>query len=287
VKSILFIAIGERINATRKSIREAIYARDAEFIRAEAAAQAAAGASVIDLNGGTKPEEELANLEWIIDTVATAIDKPFCIDSASSEALSFATRRIIEVSGRRPPENGLLENGVPWLLINSISAEKERYEGVLPVIREFKASVIALALDDSGMPDDAEKRVSVGRALIERLMSDGVPQERIFADPLIMPVGLDPNLGPQILETVRAFRASFPDVHITCGLTNVSHGLPARQLLNRTFLVMLAAAGLDSAILDPTDKKLMSALRAAMVLSGRDPYCSDFISAFRSNLLDA
>jgi 5-methyltetrahydrofolate--homocysteine methyltransferase len=286
VKSCVFITIGERINATRKSIREAIAARNADTIRAEAVMQAEAGASAIDINGGTNPEEEVENLSWIIDIVAPAVSKPFCIDSADPKALSFAARRIIELSGRRPPESGLDENGIPWLIINSISAEKERYDGVLPILQEYRASVVALALDDTGMPEDAEKRIAVGGALIERLLSDGLTPERILADPLIMPAGVNTGAGPMIVETVRALRASFPAVHITCGLTNVSHGLPARKLLNRTFLAVLVAAGLDSAILDPTDRGLMSALRAALALAGRDPYCSNFIAAFRSGLLD-
>ncbi len=282
----MFITIGERINATRKSVREAIQARDAETIRSEAVRQAEAGATVIDVNGGTRPEEEMDNLSWLLEVVAPAVGKPLCIDSANPAALSFAVEKVISLRGEKPPESGLTADDAPWLLINSISAEKSRYESVLPVVRKYNASVVALALDDSGMPDDAEKRIAVGGALIKRLMADGVPAGRIFADPLIMPAGVNTATGPYILRTVRAFREEFPDIHITCGLSNVSHGLPVRSLLNRTFLIMLIASGADSAILDPTDKVLVASLKAALALADRDPFCADYITAFRSKLLD-
>ncbi len=283
----MFITIAERINATRKNIREAIEKRDAEAIKAEAVAQASAGASLIDVNGGTRPDEERANLDWLIDIVAGATDKPLCVDSANPSLLEEAAAKISSKRSGPPPENGLEPDGAPWLLLNSLSAEKDKYDGVLPVAIKHKASVVALLMDDSGMPEDAAKRIETGRALVKRLVSDGVPQERIFADPLIMPAGVNPALAAGILKTVRALRDEFPGIRITCGLTNVSHGLPARHLLNRTYLAMLIASGLDSAIMDPTDVKLRSALRAAMALTDKDPFCSAYIRDYRKNLLDA
>jgi len=282
----MFITIGERINATRKNIRDALTARNADIIRAEAAAQAEAGATLIDLNGGTRIEEERVNIEWLLGIVVPAVKRPLCIDSASSAAIEFAAEKIIELRGAAPPENGAAPDGAPWLLLNSISAEKERYDGMLPVALKYNASVVALAMDDAGMPSDSRKRIETARALVGRLTSDGLPAQRIFIDPLVMPVGVNPSLGLQLVETVKVLRDEFPDVHITCGLSNVSHGLPARSLLNGAFLVMLVAAGLDSAILDPTDRRLMSMLRAALALAGRDVWCADFISAFRKKQLD-
>lgn len=283
----LFITIAERINATRKNIREAIEKRDAEAIKAEAVEQAAAGASLIDVNGGTRPDEERANLDWLIDVVTGAADRPLCVDSANPSLLEEAAGKILSKRGAPPPENGLEPDGLPWLLLNSLSAEKDKYDGVLPVALKHKASVVALLMDDSGMPEDAAKRIETGRALVKRLVADGVPHERIFADPLIMPAGVNPALAAGMLKSVRALRDEFPGIHITCGLTNISHGLPARHLLNRTYLAMLVAAGLDSAIMDPTDVKLRSALRAALALTDKDPYCSDYIRDYRKKLLDA
>ncbi len=283
----MFITIAERINATRKNIREAIEKRDAEAIKAEAVAQAAAGASLIDVNGGTRPDEERANLDWLIDIVAGATDKPLCVDSANPSLLEEAAAKISSKRNCPPPENGLEPDGAPWLLLNSLSAEKDKYDGVLPVAIRHKASVVALLMDDSGMPEDAAKRIETGKALVKRLVSDGVPEKRIFTDPLIMPAGVNPALAAGILKAVRALRDEFPGIRITCGLTNVSHGLPARHLLNRTYLAMLIASGLDSAIMDPTDIKLRSALRAALALTDKDPFCSDYIRDYRKNLLDA
>lgn len=282
----MFISIAERINATRKNIKSAIAARDSEFIRSEAVAQAEAGAVLIDVNGGTRPEEERDNLDWLLGVVAPSVQNPLCIDSANPEVLGFAAEKIIEISKKQPPENGEAADGVPWLLLNSISAEKQRYDGVLPVALKYNASVAALAMDDSGMPSDAEKRIETARGLVKRLISDGVPARRIFIDPLVIPAGVNASIGPQLVKTVRSFREEFPDAHITCGLTNVSHGLPARSLLNGVFLAMLISAGLDSAILDPTDRRLMANLKAALVLADRDPYCAEYITAFRKNLLN-
>jgi cobalamin-dependent methionine synthase I len=283
----MFVSIAERINATRKNIKAAIEARDSEAIRNEAVSQAEAGAVMIDINGGTRPEEERRNLDWLIGIVVPAVKKPLCVDSASPEALAFAAEKILELYGAQPPENGMTADGAPWLLLNSISGEKSRYDGVLPVAIKYNASVIALCMDDSGMPADAEKRIAAGRELVKRLAADGLPAERIFIDPLVMPVGVNNSLGPQLMKTVSALREEFPGSRITCGLSNVSHGLPARSLLNRTFLAMLIGAGLDSAILDPTDRRLAAALRAALVMSGRDSNCAGFLAAFRKKLLDA
>jgi len=282
----LFITIAERINATRKNIRAAIESRDEAAIRAEAVNQAEAGATVIDVNGGTKPEEEKANLDWLLGIVAPAVRNPLCIDCADPELLEGAAERILEIRDAGVPSESLDPDGVPWLMINSISAEKERYDAVLPIALKYKASVLTLLMGDEGMPSDAADRIKTGRDLIPRLLNDGVKAGEIFIDPLIMPAGINTELGPQIFRTIRTLGDEFPGVRFTCGLTNVSHGLPVRPLLNRTFLTMLIASGLDSAILDPTDRRLTASLRAALALANMDPFCAGYINAFRNNLLD-
>ncbi|HOO55469.1 MAG TPA: dihydropteroate synthase [bacterium] len=282
----MFITVAERINATRKSIREAIETKNEEIIRKEVSTQAESGATMIDINGGTRPEEEKDNLEWLLGIALPILDKPVCIDSANPALLDFAAGKVIELKGIEVPSNPILGNGAPWLMLNSITAEKEKYEGVLPLIHKYNASVVALALDDSGMPGNDDKRILVGRELVQRLEKDGVPNSRVFVDPLVMPVSVNTGVGPRLLRTITQLKGEFPELHFTCGLTNVSYGLPERKLLNRAFLIMMIAAGLDCAILDPTDITLMSSLYAALVLIDQDEFCANYISAFRNNKLD-
>ena len=263
------IIVGERINASRKRIARALEERDAARIQKEARRQAECGASYIDVNAGTSVAKEVENLKWLPEVVAGAVELPLCVDSANPAALDAAL-----------PLN---RHGQP--MINSITAEKERLEGILPLIRKYKSKVVALTMDDSGMPEDAEGRVAVALALHERLKAEGVPDGDIFFDVLIRPVSTDPSQAMHCLEAVRQVREKLPDVHFMCGMSNVSFGLPKRRVLNRTFLTLLMAAGQDGAILDPTEKDVAAALFATRALLGRDEYCMEYITADREGRL--
>lgn len=281
------LTIGERINATRKAVAAAITARDEAAVRAEIDLQLAGGALMLDINGGTTPETETGNMDWLVAVTAAHTDAPLCLDSAKPGVIETAAAALMRARGIDVPGHFEISPGIPWLLINSISAESERYELILPLVKKYNAAVAALCMGDGDMPSSAEDRIRIGAELIERLAADGVAHERVYIDPLVLPVGVEAASGLAVIETIADLKNRYPDVRTVCGLSNVSFGLPARGLLNRTFLALLTAAGLDAAIVDTSDAKLMSALRAALALCNRDPYCADYITAFRNNLLDA
>ncbi|MEW5945577.1 MAG: dihydropteroate synthase [bacterium] len=281
------LIIGERINATRKSIREAILERDAGKIAAEAVAQVKSGAQALDVNAGFDPETETGNLLWLVGTVLDAARVTLCLDSTSPEALDAA----LEACRARESADAAYRNGSSGarsggndarrVIINSISGETGRYSAVIPLVREHGASVIALCMDDGGMPADGEKRVRAGTALVERLLGDGVPPGDIFLDPLVVPVGVNPSGGKDALDSIGRLKSAFPDVKVVLGASNVSFGMPRRSALNAAFVAMAALAGADAAIVDPLDDALMSVLKAALALAGRDPFCAGYIEHFR------
>jgi 5-methyltetrahydrofolate--homocysteine methyltransferase len=263
------IIVGERINASRKRIARALDARDAARIEKEARRQAECGATYIDINAGTSVAKEVENLKWLAEVVTAAVEKPLCVDSANPEALDAAL-----------PIN---KTGQP--MINSITAEKVRLAGILPLVKKYNAKVVALTMDDSGMPEDTAGRVAVADKLYETLKAEGVNDDDIFFDVLIRPISTDPTQATHCLEAVREIRARHPEVHFMCGMSNVSFGLPKRKILNRTFLTLLMAAGQDGAILDPTEVDISAALFATSALLGRDEYCMEFIGAERDGRL--
>jgi len=263
------IVIGELINGTRKPIARAIAERDVEYIQALACDQAGAGAAYVDVNAGTSGDREIEDLAWLVGVVQEVVSVPLSLDSPNPRALE----RALEVY-----------NG-PTPLINSVTAEAERVERVLPLVVSSGASVIALCLGDKGMPADAEERVAVGRSLTETILAAGVSADRIFLDPVVVPQGTDHRAAGWVLDAIGELRAAFPECHITGGLSNVSYGLPERRLLNRTFVAMCVARGLDSAVLDPLDREMMATVMAADALAGRDEWCMNYLQAFREGKL--
>ncbi|MGQ9858955.1 MAG: dihydropteroate synthase [Thermodesulfobacteriota bacterium] len=263
------VIIAERINASRKHIAQAIATRNAGFIQNEAKAQAQAGAHYIDVNAGTFLGQEAEHLAWVIETVQEVTDLPLCIDSPDPAVMEA----VLPLVRSRP-------------LINSITLEPRRLNGILPLVVEHSARVIALCQAEDEMADTAEAKLRMAGRLVEKVTAAGVPLEDLFIDPLVYPLATNPVSAVETLEAIAQIMARFPGVHTTCGLTNVSHGLPNRKLVNRTFLVAAIARGLDSAILDPTDKEIYGALKAAEVVMGRDEFCMEFITAFREGRLE-
>ncbi len=264
------LVIGERINATRKTIKEALSKRDAEFISKEAREQAEAGADYIDVNGGTTPAEELENMLWLVEVVQDAVDLPLCLDSPSPDVISEALK--------------LHKNGVP--MVNSISMEEGRHETLLPLIKEHDALVVALSMDDTGIPRTADDRLSVVEKLVEKACETGIPLSSIYVDPLVMALSADVTAGVIVIDVLKGMSERWPDLNSTCGLSNISFGLPNRGLVNRTYLSVLAANGLSSAIIDPLDKKMMAQVAALSALLGKDDYCMEYITAFRAGKLE-
>jgi 5-methyltetrahydrofolate corrinoid/iron sulfur protein methyltransferase len=261
--------IGEKINATRKSIDAAVREGNAVHIQEVAKAQELAGAHALDVNCGTVPAaEEPETLKWLVRTVQEVSDLPLCIDSANSEALAA----------------GLAEHkGKP--LINSISGETARYNSVLPLVKQYGAGVIALCNDDRGLPSSKEAALEVGDSLVNRLMKDGIPVDDIYLDPLVRTLATSPETVIDTLEVMRELSHRFPGLHFVSGLSNVSYGLPERRHLNRAFVVMSIAYGLDAVIADPLDRQFIALIYASEALMNKDRFCLAYIKAFNDGKL--
>ncbi len=261
--------IGEKINGTRKTVAAAIASRDATFIQNLARKQVEGGAHWLDVNAGTPPDREVDDLLWLIDLIQHVSEVPLSLDSANPSALSAALGAV-----QKTP------------LINSISGEPDRLNNVLPIVAQHGCEVIALCMDDKGIPADVDGRLAVARKLFAATRAASVPDEKVYVDPLVLTIATDTNAGRITLDTIRAVRAEFPQAHISLGLSNVSFGLPARSLVNRTFLTLAIAAGMDTAIVDPNDREMKAALFATDLLLGQDKHCLNYTRAYRKGLLE-
>jgi cobalamin-dependent methionine synthase I len=166
-------------------------------------------------------------------------------------------------------------------LVNSITGEEERVKAIMPMVKDYGASVVALTMDEAGMPKTGEDRQQIACKIVDMIAGYGIPMDDVYFDPLAQPVGSGPDQGLAVLEGIKLIRSSFPDAHIICGLSNISFGLPDRKLLNRTFLPMAMSAGIDAAIMDATDRSLMSILMASCALLAQDEFCLNYIKAWR------
>ena len=262
------IIVGELINTSRKRIHQAVRDKDAAFIQKVAKTQADAGANYIDVNAGTFLEKEIDYLPWLVETVQAAVDRPCCIDSPSPAALKKAMS---------------VHRGVP--MINSTSLETDRYQQMLPVVLQSPCKVVALCMSQTAMPTTAQARVDVAKQLTDKLGNAGIKQHNLYIDPLVQPVSVDTLMGMAALTAIGDIRQRFAEVNIICGLSNISFGLPERRLINRYFLALAVAKGLNAAIMDPTDRAIMAALKTTLMLVGKDEYCADFIEAHQSGIL--
>lgn len=262
--------IGEKINGTRKLVGKAIAERDAAFIQNLAKKQVDGGAHWLDVNAGTRPDREPDDLIWLVNLVQEVTDVPLCLDTANPKALRAALPAV-----KKTP------------MINSISGEPQRLEGILPIVAEVGGPVIALCMDDKGIPATTEGRLEVLERLVAATRAAGIPDERLYIDPLAMTIATNINAGNIIFETIRCIRQLYPQAHMACGLSNVSFGLPVRSLINRTFLALAISAGLDAAIIDPNDRELQAAMYAAELLLGKDKHCLNYTRAYRAGKLEA
>jgi len=262
--------IGELINASRKSIAAAIEGQDADAIRKVAKDQAEAGADYIDVNAGLFLEREADYLKWLVRKAQEASGKPCAIDSPSPSAIEAALA---------------VHQGTA--MINSISLEKERYDTLLPLLAGTDLKVIALCMSDDGMPETVDDRLKIAEALVDGLVKSNVPVENIFVDPLVQPVSVNNTFGVAFIDAVEAIMHRFPGVHTACGLSNISYGLPGRKFMNQTFMTMAIAKGLDGAIVNPLDRRMMANIVAAEALVGKDNFCMNYLKAFRGGLLES
>lgn len=259
-----FCVIGERINPTgRKKLATEMKAGDYSTVVADAVAQVAAGAMMLDVNAGVPLMDEPKVLAECVELVQSVTDVPLSIDSSIIDAL----------------EAGLaVYKGKP--LVNSVTGEDESLERVLPLVKKYGAAVVAISNDETGISTDPDVRFAVAKKIVERAADHGIAREDVVVDPLVMPVGAMGSAGRQVFALVRRLREELK-VNTVCGASNVAFGIPARHLMTGHFIAMAAACGLTSAIMNPLHAEQMEAVRAANVLNGLDPDCMAWLAAHR------
>jgi 5-methyltetrahydrofolate--homocysteine methyltransferase len=260
-----FVIIGERINPTgRKVLAAEMKEGRMDRVRADAVAQAAGGAHMLDVNAGIPAIDEAALLVAAIKAVMEVSDLPICIDSSIIEALEAG---LSAYEGKA--------------LVNSVTAEEERMERILPLVKKYGAAVIGMANDETGISMVPEERLALARRIIERAADHGIPREDVIIDPIAMTVAADPNCGVITLETMRLIRDRLGN-NMACGASNVSFGLPDRATVNAAFLPLAMHAGLTCAITNPLVPEVRRAVLAGDLLLGHDEYAMRWIASYRA-----
>jgi len=244
-------------------VKEAVKNRDEEYIKDLAQRQVEMGAGMLDVH----PRENVEDMKWIIPVIQSVTDKPLSIDTDEADVLEAA-----------------LETHQGKALVNSINGEKKRLDSFLPLIKKYDADCIGLAMGEEGIPDSAEGRVEVCRGILEEAEKYGVGRERIYFDPLAMPVSTRSDYGILAINTLKSIKEGLGG-KTTVGVSNVSHGLPLPTRIEQAFL-LFALPYLDSALMDGLDQKLMSALRAGDVVLGNDRFSRKYIRAYRKGILE-
>ena len=263
-----FCVIGERINPTgRKKLAAEMVAGNFETVKKDALEQVAAGATMLDVNAGVTAVDpnatEPALLVQTIQIVQDLVDVPLSIDSSVSAAIEAA----LKVAKGRP-------------LVNSVTGEEEKLEAILPLIKKYNVPVVAISNDETGISEDPDVRFEVAKKIVRHAADYGIPAHDIVVDPLVMPIGAMGTAGKQVFALLRRLREELK-VNTTCGLSNISFGLPHRHGINAGFIPMVIGAGMTSAIMNPCRPQEMEMVRAANVLNGTDPNCQTWIQTYR------
>jgi 5-methyltetrahydrofolate corrinoid/iron sulfur protein methyltransferase len=255
--------IGERINGMFRSVARAIAERDEAAIADLARRQVEAGAHALDVNTGPTEGDPADVMRWLVETIQTAVDVPLAIDSPKIPVVEAGLR-----AARRPA------------IINSTTGAQEKLDTMLPLAAAYNASLIGLTIDERGIPRNAEARAEIALTIVARALEAGIEPDRLYIDPIVLPVSAAQDQCAAALKAIPAIRSLCePPPRISIGLSNVSQGTGNRSLVNRTYLVMAMAAGIDGAILDPFDQELMDALRTASILLNQDIYAENYLRA--------
>ncbi|MEA4807495.1 methyltetrahydrofolate cobalamin methyltransferase [Acetobacterium wieringae] len=262
------IIIGEKINGSIPVVKAAIEKRDAAFIADRAIKQAEAGADFIDICASTAPEEEIKTLQWLIAVVQDAVDTPLCIDSPNPRAIEAVFK-----DANKPG------------MINSISEEGDKCEILLPLLAGNSWEVVGLTCDNKGIPCDLETKLAITGRMVEKADKLGITPDRIHIDPCVMALSTDNNALVNLGNEIRAIKALYPTIHVTGAISNISFGLPVRPLLNKTAMAFAMEAGMDSAVLDPTNREMMGTIFATYALMGQDKHCRKYSKAYRAGII--
>ena len=259
------LIIGERINGMFKNVRAAIAEQNKDVIVDLARRQLSAGAQVLDINVGPASDDPVSAMIWLVDTVQEAVDAPLSIDSARLEVFAPALERC-----KTKP------------FINSTTGAQDKLDFFLPLATKYGASVIALTIDEQGVPSTTEGRTEIAMRILVAAMENGLPTDQLYIDPITLPVKAAQDQCPRLIEALTQFRhLADPPPHTIIGLSNVSQRAQEKHLIDRTFLVLCLAHGLDSAILDPLDKELMDSMITGELLLNKQLYCDAYLEAYR------
>ncbi|MFH1421501.1 MAG: dihydropteroate synthase [Planctomycetota bacterium] len=257
------IPIGERINGMFKDVRNAIPNKDKKVIQDLAERQTKCGAKYLDVNVGTAAADQISAMKWLVETIQETCNTPLCLDSQKLDVIKAG------LSVAKNP-----------CLINSCQADRDKLDVYLPLCKEHNASLIALCMDKEGVSQSTEKRLENAMTIIEKATEYEITPDRLFIDPIILPVNVDQKQPKFIFDAVsQILMMTDPAPHITVGLSNISQGTKERCLINRTMLVMLAAHGADSAIVDVLDEELMNAWITADVIMNKMIYSDSYLKA--------
>lgn len=261
------IIIGEKINGSIPSMGKAIAARDEEYIRGIAKAQADAGATYIDVCASVGDNIELETMEWLINLVQEVTDTPISVDSPNAQICIDAMKYC-----KRPG------------IINSVSGEGDKMDIVFPAIADTSWEVVALLSDDTGIPKTAADRLRVFHNIMDRANAAGIDPSRIHIDPLVEMLCTSEDGIAMVVEVITTIKAAYPTIHVTGAVSNISFNLPARKMVNQAFTVLAMNAGMDSGIFDPLNRDLMGMVFATEALLGLDDYCMEYIGAYREGV---
>ncbi len=259
------IMIGERINPTaRKKLGEALLLGDVEMIRREARSQVEAGAQVLDVNVGFPGVDEPRMIKEAVKAVMETVDVPICLDSANPEVMEAA---LSVYKGK--------------ILLSSVTGEAQKMDEILPLVKRYGTAVVALAMDDTGIPSDPRERLAIVRKIVERAEAMGIPREDLIVDCACMTCSTDSSAALVTLESIRLVRQEL-GCNQTLGASNVSFGLPERKVINTAYLPMVLTAGVNCPIVDPTLPEVAKVILASDLLLGRDEYGMNYLRAYRA-----
>ena len=264
------IIIGEKLNGSIPSVGKAIEARDEARIRHLAKIQSEAGAHYLDVCASVQEDVEVDTLKWMLDLVQDESDVPICLDSPSQKTLA---------------------NALPFCkkpgLVNSVSMEGDKIDVIFPLIADTKWNCVALLCDDKGIPNSVERRMEVFEGLMAKVKAYNIDPSRVFIDPLVETLSTKDTALTLFAEVTRKVKEQYPTIHVTSGLSNISFGLPLRKYINMGFMALAMNAGMDSAIVDPTNRDMMGLIYAIECLLEMDENCLEYIMAYREGIIGA
>lgn len=262
------IIIGEKINGSIPSVRKAIVERDETWIKNLAKSQSEAGADYLDICASVEEPVEVETLKWLIELVQEVFDTPICVDSPSPQACVEGMKFCKDTG-----------------IVNSVSLEGDKIDIVFPAIENTDWGCIALLCDDNGIPGTAGARLKVFEGIMEKAKEYKIAPTRLYIDSLVVTLSTEKKAFTTFAEVTREIKRQYPDIHVVSGLSNISYGLPSRSLINQAFMALSMQAGMDSAIVDPTNSAMAGIIYATNTLLEKDDYCLNYINAYRKGII--